>query len=338
MRAIVILQFRNPFMPNWLKPRSRPRSVGILLFDGFSNHCLANAVEPLRAANGLAGTPLYQWRFLTLDGAPAISSSGLPVSPTGPLSDDIGGDLLMVICGYDHQTHATPACCDALRAAAHRFDKLAGFDTGSWLLAEAGLLEGRSATVHWQELQSFAERFTEVRVRRRRYVMDGDRLSCGGAMTAFDLMARLIGDQHGEALRLEVAWLLMHETVPLRDETIGSVGRSEAVRQAVEIMRGALEVPVSVEEIAERVGLTRRRLQDLFNEELGTSPARVYRRIRLLTARNLATDTRLSIAEIALRSGYADPSAMTRAFTAEFGETPSALRRVRPDRSVRATA
>ena len=118
-----------------------PQVVNVLLFEAFSNHCLANAIEPLRAANTLSRQTLYDWRYHTMDGEPVASSSGLSISPDGQLKD-ARGDILLVMPSYDFRKHATWHATRGLNAASKRHAQVAGLDTGSWLLAEAGLLNG----------------------------------------------------------------------------------------------------------------------------------------------------------------------------------------------------
>ena len=199
-------------MRNWQVDAGETQDVAVLLFPRFSNHCLANAVEPLRAANGFLMREAYRWQFVTLDGAAVQSSSGLPVLPNRRLRDHPGGAFLFVASSYDVRHYATQATSRALRAAANRFQTVVGMDTGAWLMAQAGLLEGAQATIHWDELTAFSETFAEVDAVARRYVIQGNRVTCGGAMTAFDLVLDLIGRTHGEALKLEVAALFLHQS------------------------------------------------------------------------------------------------------------------------------
>ena len=118
-------------MQNWITAPSGRQDVAILLFPRFSNHCLANAVEPLRAANEILMHEAYRWRFVTLDGAEVVSSSGLPVVPHGRLRDEPGGTFLFVMSSYDVTRHAGSATDRALNSAARRFEVVAGLDT--WL-------------------------------------------------------------------------------------------------------------------------------------------------------------------------------------------------------------
>ncbi|WP_299935276.1 GlxA family transcriptional regulator [uncultured Pelagimonas sp.] len=308
-------------------PAPKTRKIGVLLFEQFSNHALANAVEPLRAANSLARQNLYDWQFLGIENGTVTSSSGLPVTPDNTLTNHPGGDLLLVLPSYGFRDQGTPQTLRALRAARTRFKQIAGLDMGSWLLAKAGLLDGQRATIHWDELIHFAERFPEVEVREDRYIGQGPILSCGGASTTMELMLDLIGQHHGTMLRLEVAALFMHgerdpaEIAPVR------MGDNQVVQAAVAIMRRTTEAPLPLEAIAKRLGLGLRAMEKHFISATGQSPRSVYLSLRLGVARRLVEQTRQSVTEIATRCGYEDPSALTRAFRREFGMTPRDMRK-----------
>ncbi len=273
----------------------------------------------------LSGSDLYDWQFLALDPNVVTSSSGLQVAPHQALSA-ARGDLLVVMPSYGFLDHSGWKTQSALRAAKRRYKTLIGMDTGSWLLAEAGLLDQHRATIHWEELTGFSERFPEIDVVRERHVIDRNRITCSGAMAAFDLVMHLIGRDQGQALALEVAQLFMTRD-SARSHTGGAGSTSTYVNRALAIMQENLEQPLSIPEIARRAGRTQKVLEAHMRADLGATPAQVYRRLRLNLARKLAMETDLSVAEITLRSGYDNPSAMTRAFRSEFGVSPRALRR-----------
>lgn len=302
--------------------------VSVLLFDGFSNLCLANAVEPLRAANSLAGKPLYAWEYAGLSLAPIVSSSGLSVQPAKALTD-CRGEFLLVTPSYGHRALDTPACRRALISAERRFDVVGGFDTGSWLLASAGLLNGHCATSHWDILDELAEAFPEVEVTEERFVISGNRISCGGATTTLELLLELIAREHGKALALEIAALFMHgeRTPPFPDAIKGKGSANQQVLAVAALMRRHVEEPLRIAQIAAQLELSRRALEQICRDHAGRNPAALYRAIRLSQARRLLKSTGMGVAEAASRCGYADPTAFTRAYRAEFGETPSQSRR-----------
>jgi len=304
---------------------TEPCEIGVLLFDRFSNHCLANAIEPLRAANDLSRQTLYRWRFLGLTEAPLTSSSGLPVSPEARLADH-RGDWLLILPSYAFERHANVTTARALRAAHSRYRRMIGLDMGAWVMAHAGLLSGRRATLHWDELDRFAEAFPEVDVRDDRVVEDGAFLTCGGASTAFELMLSLIAARHGPMLRFEVAALFMQDTRGPADPP-PLLGDNEIVAAAMALMRRHLEAPLPVAALARRLGVSPRALERHCAAALGVGPARLYRALRLEAARRFVEQSALPVAEIATRTGYESPAALTRAYRGAFGNTPTGDRR-----------
>ena len=307
-------------MPHSKNPSATTLQISILLFDRFSNHCLANVLEPLRAANDLSGHQVFDWNIVVLAGQGVHSSSGLRLEADAQLAD-MRGDILMVMPSYGFLTHANVTSSRALRAAARRFDTLAGLDTGSWLLAQAGLLDGHRATIHWDELDRFSERFSEVDVQKEAVIYDRNRITCGGASTAFTLAMQLIEKQQGAALRLRVENLFSGAYAQRPDRRGGISAR------AVALMRTNIEEPLPIAQLAQQLGRSQKHLERQTLARLGAAPQVIYRRIRLERARGLALETSISVAEIAVRCGYQDASAMTRAFRSEYGTTPQALRR-----------
>ena len=307
-------------MPYSKNPYRVPTQISILLFDRFSNHCLANVLEPLRAANDLSSQQVFEWNIVVLGGQRVRSSSGLRLEADAQLAD-MRGDILMVMPSYGFLTHANVTSSRALRAAARRFDILAGLDTGSWLLAEAGLLDGYRATIHWDELDRFSERFSVIYVQKEAVIYDRDRITCGGASTAFVLAMQMIEKQHGAALRLRVEHLFSgaYAQRPVR--------RGGIAARAVDLMRAHIEEPLQIAQLARQLGRSQKHLEQQMLARLGAAPQVIYRRIRLERARQLSLDTTISVAEISVRCGYQDASAMTRAFRSEYGTTPQALRR-----------
>lgn len=304
-----------------------PIRIGIVLFESFSNHCLANAVEPLRAANTLAGAERFRWLFTTPDGAPVISSSGLPVQPAEAFGREGAGDYLFVLPSYNFRSHDTPEMRRALRAAARRYGTLVGLDTGAWLIAAAGLLDGRAATIHWDEFAAFAEAFPTVRARPARSVADGDRLTCGGATAAFELVTELIAGRCDPALAMNVGALFLHGEWPHGGAPALAAGARGRVDRAVAIMRQHVETPLPIPELARRAGLSQRVLNQEFLARMRMTPSAAYRGLRLEAARRFLEAGELAIAEIASRCGWQDHAAFARAFRAAYGTTPGGWRR-----------
>lgn len=311
----------------WSKTSEKTQTVAVLLFPRFSNHCLANALEPLRAANEFLMREAYRWEFVTLDGQAVESSSGLPVLPSRALKSHPGGDFLFVAPSYAVRDFAEQRTARALRAAAKRFDKVVGMDTGAWLMAHAGLLDGLKATIHWDELAAFTENFTSVEAVSDRYVMDKDCFTCGGATTSIELVLDLIARAHGEAIRLEVAALFFYQAPPLQTSLFNKVSKSKLVGECVALMAATIENPMQIDALAAEFNMSQKTLSRAFRLELGAPPVTVYKRLRLAAAKRYIVQSEWTIAEISIRCGYTNATAMTRAFVEEFGMTPSYLRK-----------
>lgn len=304
--------------------------IDVLLFDQFSNHCLANCIEPLRAANTLSGSKLYDWRFFTVNGKPVTSSSGLSILPTHTIGLAVPGEWFYVIASYNYLDHDTPFTAGLLVRAARTAAKVFGFDTGPWLMASAGLLDGCPATIHRDELAAFSEKFLHVRPQPSRYCRNANRVTCSGAMASFDLTLDMIAENNGNELRLDVASLLMHDSAISHESRL--TASNELVQKAVAVMRDNLETPLSLTAIARRIGVHEKRLQRAFLADLCAPPGTVYRHVRLSMARHLLTGSSHSLAEIAVRTGYENSSSLSRAFKRRFGIAPLRFR-LRKDHS-----
>lgn len=322
------------FSPVNIPFSSPPASVefAFLLLPRFSNHCLANALEPLRAANALSGRTLYRWRLVSLDRDAVLSSSGLEIRTAQRLAALDRADVLFVLSSYDYRRQASPDLHALLRRKSRTIRVIGGLDTGSYPLARAGLLDGYRATIHWQELDAFEEEFPEVKTVSHRFVIDRNRITAGGATTALDLMLHFIGERHGEALRLDVAGLFIYDHPhaggdPQRAMHLAPVpGRAPLVATAIGIMEANLEEPLAIGELGRRSGCTQRELERRFQRALGATPLFYYRYLRLAAARRMVLETERRVSEIAVRTGFRSASALTRAFREHFGDTPRGVR------------
>ncbi len=309
-----------------------PQTFAFLLLPRFSNHCLANTLEPLRAANALSGRSLYRWQLVSLDRDAVVSSSGLEIRTEHRLSKLDHADVLMLLSSYDYRRQWTPELQAQLKRKARTIGVIGGLDTGSYLLARAGLLNGYRATIHWQELGAFEEEFPEVQAVADRFVIDRNRVTAGGATTALDLMLHLIGERHGEALRLDVAGLFIYDRPhaggdPQRAaHAVAVPGQAREVAAAIGVMEDNLEEPLAITEVSRRSRCTQRELEQRFRRALGATPLFYYRHLRLAAARRMVLETERRVSEIAVRTGFKSASALTRAFREHFGDTPRQIR------------
>lgn len=310
-----------------MSPKS-PLHLTFLLFDGFSNMVLASAIEPLRAARDLSGRRLFSWTLSSLSGAPVATSSGIVIAVDQPLERVGATDALILVSGYGMRDHLPLGAAAAVRRKARGLPLIGGFDTGAWLLAQIGLLAGRRAVIHWMEREALAESFPEVTLVRAPHVTDGNILTCGGAQSVLSWSLELIGAQAGEALRYDVANMFGRnepgappEAGSRPVERISDHALPPALRRAIVAMRESTEQPLPLPRIAERSALSPRSLDRLFHAHLGMSAGSYYRQIRLAYARALARETKLTLYEIASRTGFSSPSTLARAYRRAFGET-----------------
>ncbi len=302
-----------------------------LVFDGFSNMVLASAIEPLRAARDISGPGSFSWSVLSLTGAPVTSSSGLVLNCEGRLHGTERLDALFVIAGYGAQRLASPAVVKALQLAARRSPVMAGLDCGAWLLAEAGLLRGRRATIHWQDVDRLNEAHLDITVTAGSYVIDGNRMTAGDAGTVISLMLKLIGERGGGALAHDVSTLFAFggataSRLPAIQEP---KQRAAPLMRAVAEMRANLEQPLELPEIAQAAAVSPRTLARLFGRAFNVTPGQYYQQLRLSAARTLTEETPLGGSEIAARTGFSSSATLSRAFSNHFGMTIRDARKAR---------
>nr|WP_317616342.1 AraC family transcriptional regulator [Paracoccus mutanolyticus] len=174
------------------------------MLERFTMVAFAAAIEPLRLANQIAGRRLYEWRLLGESGQAVACSNGTAVVVDAGLIEVQRNDTILVCGGIDVPRAATRPILGWLRREARRGARIGGICTGAWVLAEAGLLDGRRATIHWENQDGFAEKFPDVTLIRTVFVEDGSRLTAAGGTTAIDLMLRQIARDHGAELASRV--------------------------------------------------------------------------------------------------------------------------------------
>lgn len=303
--------------------------VGILLLQSFPMLAFSAAVEPFRIANWLSGRTLYTWRILTEDGLPAVASNGIAVSPHAAIDAREHHRLTLVCAGVGGCHYRSRRTFAWLRQLARQDNKIAGIDTGAYLLARAGLLDGRRCTIHWEELESFRQEFPGLEVTETIYEADGDRLTCPGGTAALDMVLHLIEARHGRDFAGQIAEEFIQHGFrdaddPQRMSLRSRTGvRDERLLSAVAAMEAHIEEPLSLGEICERSDLSLRHLQRLFMTTFKRSPTDFYREIRLRHARQMLLHGSQSILDVAIASGFVSGAHFTRRYRAMFGHSPS---------------
>lgn len=304
--------------------------IDILAFPETTVILLASVIEPLRAANRIAGRQIYGWRLLSLDGRPVETTAGIGMPVDGAFASGNERNPLFLVASYNWRRSNTTVLKMALSRAARHRSVIAGVESGTWLMAEASLLDNHTVTVHWEDLEDFSARYPEIDVVKERFVIDRRRMTSGGALPTLDLMLEIIRRRQGYSMALEVSRAFLYERGGGADirPAASSVGvLDKRLFQALRLMEETVDQPLSMEQIAVRTKVSARHLQTLFRKSLGVSPHVHYAALRLNAARRKAIETDASLADIAAGSGFNSASAFSRAYRAQFQESPSATRR-----------
>jgi transcriptional regulator GlxA family with amidase domain len=243
--------------------------------------------------------------------------------------DELDRDDTLLVCGgIDVQRATTKPIIAWLRREARRGMAIGGLCTGSWTLAKAGLLDGKKATIHWENQDGFLEEFEDVKLTKSVFVVDGNRLSTAGGTSSIDLMLKLIAADHGDEVANTVADQLIYSSIRTDQDTqrlsiptrIGV--RHPKLSQVIQMMEANIEDPISPADLAEEVGMSTRQLERLFRRYLNRSPKRYYMELRLQKARNLLMQTDMSVINVALACGFASPSHFSKCYRAHYNTTP----------------
>jgi len=309
----------------------RPYRVALLLVNGFALMSFASVVEPLRAANLIAGRALYEIAYVA--GSPsALSSSGaeIPADEIAAAPADL--DLILVIAGGDPLSFHDAQIFRWLRQQAGRGVRIGGVSGGPAVLVNAGLMDGRRMTIHWEHAAALAEHHPALLLERSLFVIDRDRLTCAGGTAPLDMMHAVIAAQHGAGFARQVSDWFMHTEIrpagnPQRAGLVERYGVHEAsLVTAIDAMENHLSDPLKLHQIARIAEVSDRHLTRLFRTRLGRSAMAFYRDLRLDMARNLLTQSDLRLTEIALATGFANSAHFSSAFRTRFGMPPSAVR------------
>jgi len=311
-----------------VKAPDRPRRFVFVLLDQFTLLCYACAVESLRIANRMAGQRLYEWRVIGEGGTEAYCSAGTAFKLDGDLGEVNREDVVVLCGGIDIASATTKPVLNWVRREARRGARIGGLCTAGYSLAKAGLLDGKKATIHWENQDSFIEEFEDVTLTKSVFVTDGKSFTTAGGTASIDLMLKFIADDHGEELASAVADQLIYTAIRTDQDTqrlsvptrIGV--RHPKLSSVIHMMENNIEEPRSPSALARDVGMSTRQLERLFRRYLNRSPKRYYMELRLQKARNLLMQTDMSVINVALACGFASPSHFSKCYRAQYKTTP----------------
>lgn len=316
-------------MPIEDMPRnSTTTRIGLLLIDGFALMSYAAFIEPFRAANSLAGRALYDWVHIAPGGNGAMASNGARLVADAGIGETIDCDMLFVFAAGDPASFRDDACFAWLRTMARRGVPIGGVSGGPYLLARAGLLANRRATIHWEHAVALQAEFPDLILEPGLYVIDRDRMTCAGGTAGLDLALSLVAADHGAALAARVGeWFIRAAPRdPARAQRADLATRHGTTNPRLllmlEAMENAIEEPLERVDLAARAGVSLRQLERLSKAHIGASVAETYLAIRLDRAMEMLRSTGMPVTEVAVASGFCSPAHFSRRFKARFGTPP----------------
>ncbi|MFK0332948.1 GlxA family transcriptional regulator [Rhizobium sp. NPDC090275] len=310
--------------------------VGFVLARSFTLSAFAMFVDTLRLASDehdRSGRVRADWQVLGSTRHLITSSCGVQVAPTSDFVDPGRFDYIVVVGGLlNRQEPVDRDTVAFLKLADTKKIPLLGVCTGTFILAEAGMMKNHDVCVSWLHAKAFRDRFPELSVRSDRiFNLDRRRGSCAGGSSAADMAAALVRRHIGreaernalEVLQIEKArsHLEVQPRRPLYEEY-----KDTRLRAVLIMMEQHLDSDISIAQLAASVGVTRRQLERIFEKEAGMSPARAYAKVRLERAKVLLAQTKLPMIDIAMDVGFRTASQFTHSFKREFGQTPSRVR------------
>lgn len=311
--------------------------VGFILTQRFTLSAFANFVDVLRLAadEGDRSRPIRcSWRVLSATMHPVVSSCGIPVQPDERLGDPRAFDYVVVVGGLIPAIQdINPDYIAFLRRAAEARVPIVGICTGTFILHQAGLMDGYRCCVSWFHHDDFLERFEGlIPVSDQIYVVDGDRLTCSGGASSAHLAAFLVERHVGQAAaRKSLNIMIIDEAQTPEDPQPGLPVEfrtsDKLVRKALHLIRQNVATPLTVDRLAAHLDVSRRALERHFGAALQLSPAEAGISVRLSVARHLLSRTERSVTQIAAETGFCDAAHFGKVFRSREGEPPDAWRR-----------
>ena len=305
----------------------KPRNYIFVLIENFSLLSFAGAVDALRIANRIAPKS-YTWSLTSETGSAVSCSANISYNVDSGFLE-LGRDDTIILCGgVNIQVATTKRLLNWLRREARKGVKMVALCTASYSLAKAGLLNGKKATIHWENQDSFSEEFEEIELTKTVFVVDGNRMTTAGGTSSIDLMLQLIANDLGEEKANYVADQLIYSSIRTNeDQQRLSIPTRIGVRhpklsRVIQTMEVNIEDPISPSDLASNVGMSTRQLERLFRRYLNKSPKRYYMGLRLQKARNLLMQTDMSVINVALSCGFSSPSHFSKCYRSHYETTP----------------
>ncbi|MFC5430010.1 GlxA family transcriptional regulator [Paraburkholderia denitrificans] len=294
---------------------------------------LGPVIDALNLANEIDGRALYRWRMYSWNGRPVPLAGGAQCAADCAFSDAVSCDWLIVVNERYQPFADYRLFLASLARVAQRTPLVTGIHHGIWWLAMAGQLHGYRVAVNWEAYQQFSEQFERTVATQHIYEIDRDRATCAGGQATVDFMLAMIRREHGPELAERVADVLGASTLRGGDERqripfVTAPGeRHPRLNDALKLMDANIEDPLTTDEIAGHVGVSRRQLERIFKQYLNAMPAKYYLGLRLAKARSQLQRTSKSVMQISMACGFSSAAHFSNAYRERFGMTPRDERR-----------
>ena len=307
---------------------SSKKRFAFVLIESFSLLSFASAMDALRIANRMSDQRLYDWILLGDGGKTVSCSAGTSFQLDNDLIELKRDDIIMLCGGIDIQANTSKKLLSWIRRETRKGLPIGGLCTAAYVMAKAGILDGKRATIHWENQDSFNEEFTNIELTKSVFIVDGNRMTTAGGTSSIDLMLKIIADDHGEELANAVADQMIYSSIRTDQDTqrlsvptrIGV--RHPKLSMVIQMMEENIEEPISPSLLAKDVSMSTRQLERLFRRYLNRSPKRYYMELRLQKARNLLMQTDMSVINVALACGFASPSHFSKCYRSHYQKTP----------------
>ena len=280
-------------------------------------------------ANRISGRTLYEYSLFSFDGEEVRSSSGFNLTPVSKLTGREQLDGLFLCAGTTLNSAWDQIIISQLKPLIRRKIIIGGICTGSYLLARNGLLNGHRCTIHWENILDMHDEFPELIVSSELFELDRDRYTCSGGTAPLDMMLTLVARDHGAELATSISEQFICERIrdsndrqriPLRQRFGASQPK---LVEAVELMESNIEEPMSLDELARHVEISRRQMERIFQKHLNCVPTRYYLELRLRRARELLLRSPKSIVDVAFSCGFVSAPHFSKCYRDFFGKPPS---------------
>ncbi|QWG11260.1 GlxA family transcriptional regulator [Bradyrhizobium sediminis] len=306
--------------------------IGVLIFPDFQLLDAAGPISAFEVGARFARQP-PSIKVLAVKPGPVRSSSGVEMLARG-LQPSAAITTLIVAGGEGVREAAT--CAKTLgfvRRLAKRGIRVASVCSGAYILAEAGVLDGRRATTHWQRTRHFLKAYPRVKLEPDRiFVRDGNIWSSAGISAGIDLSLAMVAEDYGDEIAQQAArqLVLYHRRSGGQSQFSSLLELKAPTGRFGPLLAWArehLDAPLTVEDMAEQAGMSSRHFARAFIAETGTTPSKAVERLRIEVARQRVQSSSEAIERVAETTGFRDPERMRRAFIRAFGQPPQSLRR-----------